>query len=141
MLTHTSRQRGQALLIVLSFIAVFTLILWAAAFYASGSFKAQRNVIQDTQATYAADAGLQWALAYVRLNIPPCSSGPLNVPVPTPGPSVNGYSVTVTITPDPSCKPNSEVYNLTASAGPRQGQAQVALKKGKPATLNWYSLQ
>jgi len=139
MLRSIARQRGQALLIVLAFLAAFTVILWAAAFYASGSFAVQRGVAADSRATYAVDAAMQWGLAYIRLNALTCTSGTVSPAIPSPGPAVNGYPATVSITPDPSCTTNTRVFNLTASAGSRQGQAQVVAST--PMTLNWYVLQ
>jgi hypothetical protein len=122
-------QRGQALLIVLTFIATFALILWAAAFFVSGSFKAQGGVVADTKATYAVDAALQWGLGYVRLNSLTCAAAtpPITPAIPSPGPVVNGYSATVTISADATCQPGARVFNLSAQAGPRSGQAQVSL--------------
>jgi hypothetical protein len=135
MLTRASR-RGQALLIVLAFIAAFALILWATAFFASGSFLAQRSAVSDTKATYTVDATLQWGLAYVRLNPPACTSGSLTPAIPSPGPAVNGYTPTLAITPDGTCTPGAPVFNLVAAAGPRSGSAQVALKaSSRPIAL------
>ncbi len=134
MLRPARRQAGQALLIVLAFLAAFTLILWAAAFFASGSFQVQRAVAADTRATYAVDAALQWGLAYIRINSLTCAAGTVSPPIPSPGPTVNGYPATVTISPDATCTVGAPVFNLTAQAGPRSGTAQVALTPSTPIT-------
>jgi hypothetical protein len=127
-------QRGQTLLIVLTFISTFALILWAAAFFVSGSFKAQGAVVKDTKATYAVDAALQWGLAYIRINALTCAAGTVSPPLPSPGPTVNGYPATVTISPDATCTVGVPVFNLTAQAGPRSGSAQVTLPPSTPIT-------
>jgi hypothetical protein len=144
-------QRGQALLIVLTFIATFALILGSAALFVSGSFKAQGGVVADTKATYAVDAALQWGLAYIRINSLTCAAGTVSPPIPSPGPTVNGYAATVTISPDASCTVGAPVFNLTAQAGSRTGQAQVALVGSIPGTylqgassggaFSWWILQ
>jgi hypothetical protein len=122
------------LLIVLTFIATFALILGSAALFVSGSFKSQGRVVRDTGATYAVDAALQWGLAYIRINSLTCAAGTVSPPIPSPGPAVNGYSATVTISPAATCTVGAPVFNLTAQAGARTGQAQVALVGGTPVT-------
>lgn len=128
------RQRGQALLIVLTFIATFALILGSAALFVSGSFKAQGGVVRDTRATYAVDAALQWGLAYIRINSLTCAAGTVRPAIPSPGPAVNGYAATVTISPDATCTSGAPVFNLSAQAGPRSGSAQVARPPSTPIT-------
>ena len=59
---HLARQRGQALLVVLGFVAALLLIVWAALTLASGAFLGQGSVRADTRSTYALDSGLAYAI-------------------------------------------------------------------------------
>ncbi len=60
------RQRGQALLLVLVFVAAFLLLVWAGLTLASAGFLSLNAVQRDTRSTYALDAGLDYAMAYIR---------------------------------------------------------------------------
>src|SRR2546425_8498586 len=62
---HRHRQRGQALLIVLAFVAAFLLILWAGLTLASSAFLGLGTVHADTRSTYALDAGLAYAMQVI----------------------------------------------------------------------------
>jgi len=53
-----ARERGQALLVVLVFLAAFLLITWAGLTLASGAFLGLNAVRTDARTTYALDAGL-----------------------------------------------------------------------------------
>ncbi|HSO92964.1 MAG TPA: hypothetical protein VLS53_00655, partial [Candidatus Dormibacteraeota bacterium] len=59
---HLPGQRGQALLVVLVFIAAFLLLLWAALTLASAAFLGLGSVRADTRNTYALDAGVEYAI-------------------------------------------------------------------------------
>ena len=50
------RQRGQALLLILAFVAAFLLVVWAALTLASAGFRGSTAVRADTRTTYALDA-------------------------------------------------------------------------------------
>ena len=55
-------QRGQALLVVLVFLAAFLLITWAGLSLASAAFLGLNTVRTDARTTYALDAGLAYAM-------------------------------------------------------------------------------
>src|ERR1700682_5364002 len=57
-----ARQRGQAVLVVLGFVAAPLPIVWPAGALAGGAFLGQGNVRADTRSTYALDSGLDYAI-------------------------------------------------------------------------------
>lgn len=136
-------QRGQALVIVLMFLAAFLLLVWAGSSLASGSFLSARAVQTDTRSTYALDAGIDFAIEYINLGTP-CvapSPPPLTVTYPT-----GTITVNVSIVVDSACKANKRLYDLTVTASgisrtlvAQIGQGQPG--KGKPLTVNWESYQ
>jgi hypothetical protein len=118
------RQRGQALLVVLAFLAAFMLLIWASLRLASGAFLALDSVRADTRNTYALDAGVAYGMQYAHWLGGVCTpfnpaAFPLNYP-----PAV---TVTVKITVAPGCSNANPQYNLavTASGTQRTVQAQV----------------
>ena len=82
-------QRGQALLIVLAFVAAFLLILWAGLTLASSAFLGLGTVRADTRSSYALDAGLAYAMQVIDdkngngCNAPKTSTLTLNYPTGT----------------------------------------------------------
>jgi hypothetical protein len=132
------RQRGQGLLIVLAFLAAFTLLIWASARLASDAFLGLNSVRADTKTTYALDAGVAYGQQYAHglggscaaLNPP---AFPLNYP-----PAI---TVTVRITAAPGCTNANPAYNVavTASGTSKKVNAQVFRNNvvGNPWLVRW----
>ncbi len=141
-----ARQRGQALLVVLGFVAALLLIVWAALTLASGAFLGQGSVRTDTRNTYALDAGLAYA---IQVNDSAAGGGGCNN---TSGRFTLPYSsgtitVNVTMTAIPGCKPKKPSYNVTVTAPgatTHQLNAQISSSNaGKKASwaVNWEAFQ
>jgi hypothetical protein len=137
-------QRGQALLVVLGFVAALLLIVWAALTLASGAFLGQGSVRADTRNTYALDAGLAYA---IQVNDSAargvgCSDTNGNFTLPY---SSGTITVTLTITHTPGCKPGKPSYTVNATTGTgRLLNAQISSSNaGKKAswTINWEAYQ
>ena len=140
------RQKGQALLIVLAFVAAFLLLISAGLWLASGAFLDLASVKADTRSTYALDAGLSYAIETndsaakgAGCNPTPATSFPLTYGSTT-------IAVTVTITPVVGCKVNKPSYRVgvTASGTNCQVNAQISSSNaGKKATwaVNWEAFQ
>ncbi len=136
-------QQGQALLVVLMFLAAFLLLVWAGLRLASDSFLGIGAVQADTRSTYALDAGIDFAIEYINLGTP-CvapSPPPLTVTYPT-----GTITVNVSITVDPACRANRRLYEIavTASGTPRTIVAQIAQTRvgvGRPLTVSWEGYQ
>jgi hypothetical protein len=135
------RQRGQALLVVLAFLAAFMLLVWASLRLASDAFLGLVAVRTDTRTTYALDAGVAYGMQYAHwlggvcmaFN-PPAFA--LNYP-----PSV---TVTVTMTAAPGCTAANPSYNVAVTAtGPRTVLAQVYRSNavGNPWLVRWAQFQ
>ncbi|HEX9095493.1 MAG TPA: hypothetical protein VF990_05255 [Candidatus Dormibacteraeota bacterium] len=140
-----ARQRGQALLVVLGFVAALLLVVWAALTLASGAFLGQGSVRADTRTTYALDSGLAYA---IEINDSAakgagCINNAGNFPLAY---SSGTMTVSVTITAAPGCKPGKPTYNINVAATGtnRQLNAQIASSNaGKKAswTINWEAYQ
>lgn len=142
---NLARQRGQALLVVLGFVAALLLIVWAALTLASGAFLGQGSVRADTRNTYALDAGLAYAIQTndsaakgAGCSLTPPATFPLNYGSTT-------ITVTVAITPVIGCKVGKPSYTVTVGTGSgRQLNAQISSSNaGKKAswTVNWEQYQ
>jgi hypothetical protein len=140
-----ARQRGQALLVVLGFVAALLLIVWAALTLASGAFLGQGAVRTDTRTTYALDSGLAYAIENedfkvkgVGCSVDPLWTFPLNY-------STGTITVKVQATMAPGCKPGKPSYLINVQTGPgRQLNAQISSSNaGKKAswTINWEAYQ
>lgn len=141
-----ARQRGQALLVVLGFVAALLLIVWAALALASGAFLGQGSVRADTRSTFALDAGLAYAIENEDFKIKGAGCGvdpqwtfPLNY-------SSGTITVTVQATAIPGCKPGKPSYTVVVTAGgtSRPLNAQISSSNaGKKAswTINWEAYQ
>jgi hypothetical protein len=135
-LHNLSRQRGQALLVVLGFVAALLLIVWAALSLASGAFLGQGNVRADTRTTYALDAGLAYA---IEANDSAAKGAGC---IDTAGNFTLVYgtgtiTVNVTMTHALGCKVGKPTYNITvtASGTNRVLTAQIASSNaGKKAS-------
>jgi len=120
-------QRGQGLLLVLAFVAVFLLVVWAALTLASAAFLNLSGVRSDTRHTYALDAGVAYG---IEVNDSAAKGSGCNALTP-PNLLLNYGSttitVTVTITPVIGCKPGKPSYLVNAQAGSgRQLSAQIS---------------
>jgi hypothetical protein len=140
-----NRQRGQALLVVLGFVAALLLIVWAALTLASGAFLGQGSVRADTRSTYALDSGLAYA---IEINDSAAKgAGCINTTGSFPlAYSTGTITVTVTMTASAGCKPKKPTYdvNVSATGTNRQLHAQIASSNaGKKATwtINWEAYQ
>ncbi|MEA2635838.1 MAG: hypothetical protein QOH92_2605 [Chloroflexota bacterium] len=140
-----ARQRGQALLVVLGFVAALLLIVWAALTLASGAFLGQGSVRADTRTTYALDAGLAYAIE--ANDSAAKGAGCVNTAGTFPLAYSSGtITVSVTITAAPGCKVGKPTYNITVTATGtnRQLNAQIASSNaGKKAswTINYEAFQ
>jgi hypothetical protein len=143
---NLARQRGQALLVVLGFVAALLLVVWAALTLASGAFLDQGSIRFDTRSTYALDAGLAYAIENEDFKIKGAGCGvdpmwtfPLNY-------SSGTITVNVQATATPGCKVGKPSYtvNVTASGTSRQLNAQITSSNGgKKASwsINWEAYQ
>lgn len=141
-----ARKRGQALLIVLVFVAAFLLLISAALWLASGAFLGLASVKSDTRSTYALDAGLAYSIEIndaaakgTGCNPTPATNFPLSYGSTT-------ITVTVTITPVAGCKTGKPSYliQVTASGTGRTLNAQISSSNaGKKASwiVNWEAFQ
>jgi hypothetical protein len=135
-------QRGQALLLVLGFLAAFVLILWAALALASGAFLGSANVAADTRSTYALDAGLAYGMQVIDdkngngCNAPGTSNLTLNYPS-------GAISVTTKIKKGVPCHGNGATWNLTVTATgtPRTLTALVTELSTGTSVVTWEAIQ
>jgi len=140
-----SGQRGQGLLLVLAFVAVFLLVVWAALTLASAAFLNLSGVRSDTRHTYALDAGLAYA---IETNDSAAKGTGCN-PTPATNFLLNYGSTTitviVTITPVIGCKPGKPSYLVNVQDGSgRQLNAQISSSNaGKKASwsIDWEAFQ
>lgn len=139
-------QRGQALLLVLAFVAAFLLIAWAALSLASGAFLSLNSVRSDTRSTYALDAGLAYAIEMEDEKVKGIGCTP-DVPQTLSLPYSSGtITVTVSPSPAPGCKTNKPSYlvTVTASGTARRLNAQFSSSNaGKKASwaIDWAAYQ
>jgi hypothetical protein len=137
-----SGQRGQALLLVLAFLAAFLLILWAALALASGAFLGSANVAADTRSTYALDAGLAYGMQVIDdkngngCNAPGTSALTLNYPS-------GAISVTTKIKKGVPCHGNGATWNLTVTAtGTTRTLTALVTEAGNgTSVVTWESIQ
>lgn len=138
-------QRGQGLLLVLAFIAVFLLVVWAALTLASAAFLNLTGVRSDTRQTYALDAGLAYAIETNDSAAKGIGCGT------TTGSFLLAYgstsiTVTATATPVVGCKTSKPSYlvNVRSTGTSRQLNAQISsANAGKKASwvINWEAFQ
>jgi hypothetical protein len=136
------RQRGQALLLVLAFVAAFLLIIWAALALASGAFLGFASVTADTRSTYALDAGLGYGMQVIDdkngngCNAPGTSALVLNYPNAT-------INVTTRIRKGVPCHGNGATWNLTitATGTSRTLTALVTEISNGSSVVTWEAIQ
>lgn len=144
--SQLARQRGQALLIVLAFVAALLLVVWAALSLASGAFLSQGSVRADTRNTYALDAGLAYAIELEdEKNKPIACTDDLGRTLSLPY-ATGAITVTVDVTAIPGCKINKPSYTLQArtSSGSRILNAQISSSKSGQKgfwSITWVAYQ
>lgn len=134
-------QRGQALLIVLVFVAAFLLFLWAGLTLASSAFLGTGSVRADTRTTYALDAGVAYAMQLIDdkngngCNAPKASTLTLNYP--------NGpITVNVGIAKGNPCHGNGATWNVTITASGTSRTLNALVTQGATAAaITWEAYQ
>jgi len=134
-------QRGQALLVVLVFLAAFLLITWAGLSLASGAFLGLNAVRTDTRSTYALDAGLAYAMYAIDTkngngcNAPKTSGVALNYPG---GP----ITLNVGIVKGNPCRGNGATWNVTVTAnGTNRTLTALVTEQNLQPLVTWESIQ
>ena len=135
------RQRGQALLVVLAFVAAFLLLVWAALTIASAAFLGLGTVRADTRTTYALDAGIAYAMQVIDdkngngCNAPRTSTLTLNYPS---GP----ITVNVAIRKGSLCHGNGATWNITVTAsGTNRSLTALITEVSTSSVVTWESYQ
>jgi hypothetical protein len=106
-------QRGQALLVVLVFLAAFLVLIWASLRLASDAFLGLGAVRSDTRITYALDAGVAYGLEYAHLTATTC------VAVSPPDFTLNyppAITVRVRLTVPAGCSAATPMYSVLVTA-------------------------
>ena len=134
-------QRGQALLIVLAFVAAFLLILWAGLTLASSAFLGLGTVRADTRSSYALDAGLAYAMQVIDdkngngCNAPKTSTLTLNYPT-------GAITVNVGIQKGNPCHGNGATWNVTVTAsGTSRTLTALVTQVGASSVVSWETFQ
>jgi uncharacterized protein (DUF2141 family) len=134
-------QRGQALLVILVFVAAFLLILWAGLTLASASFLGLSSVRADTRETYALDAGLAYAIRVIDdkngngCNAPKTSAPVLNYPS-------GAITVNVGIAKGNPCHGNGATWTVTVTATGSSRTLTALVTQGATASaVTWESIQ
>jgi hypothetical protein len=134
-------QRGQALLVVLVFLAAFLLITWAGLSLASGAFLGLNTVRTDARTTYALDAGLAYAMYAIDTkngngcNAPKTTAVTLNYPG---GP----ITLNVGIVKGNPCKGNGATWNITVTAtGTNRTLTSLVTEQNAAPLVTWESIQ
>lgn len=109
-------QAGQALVLVLVFVAAFLLVTWAGLTLAASSFLDLSSVQADTRMTEALDAGLAYGMEALDLKRgngcnAPAVAGPLVLNYPS-----GAITVNLTITKGSQCKGNGANFNFHVSS-------------------------
>ena len=89
-------ERGQSMVFVLVFIAVFSMLLPAVLGFASSGLLGGKNLADLARQREASEAGAEYGLARVRAGAVGALSGPSSITEGTPS-QVNGESVSVTM--------------------------------------------
>jgi hypothetical protein len=134
-------KRGQALLIVLIFVAAFLLVLWAGLSLASAAFLGLGGVRSDTRTTYALDAGVAYAIRVIDdkngngCNAPKASSLTLNYPNAP-------ITVNVGVTKGNPCHGIGATWNVTITAsGTSRTLKALVTQSATAATITWEAYQ
>ena len=136
-----ARQRGQALLVVLAFVAAFLLVVWAALTLASTAFLGLGKVHADTRTTYALDDGLSYAMQVIDdkngngCNAPKTSTLTLNY-------ATGAITVNVGISKGNPCHGNGATWNVTVTAtGTNRTLTALITEVGTSSVVTWESFQ
>lgn len=140
------RQRGQALLLVLVFLAAFLLLIWAGLRLASESFLNLGGVRADTRSTYALDSGIAYGVNRGQALNGACVAS--NPPAFTLAYPSGNITVTVAITVGPGCNA-TPTYDLRVSATgtSRLARAEITLSQNgnggptNPFSITWEQFQ
>lgn len=135
------RQRGQALLVILVFIAAFLLVLWAGLTLASTAFLGLNSVRTDTRTTYALDAGLAYAMQVIDdkngkgCNAPKTSALTLNYPS---GP----ITLNVGIAKGTPCHGIGATWQITVTAaGTTRSLGALVTQGATASSITWEAYQ
>ncbi|MDQ6713519.1 MAG: hypothetical protein M3Z28_10090 [Candidatus Dormibacteraeota bacterium] len=134
MAARRRRQRGQALLIVLVFMAAFLVLIAASLRLASASFLRQSSVVADTRETYALDAGVAYGMQYARLIARFCTSS--NPPPFTLNYPTGNVTVTVAMTAPATCTNANPVSDVRVSATGTNRSVRARLVQNPPGGAN-----
>jgi hypothetical protein len=139
------RQRGQALLLVLVFLAAFLVLIAAALRLASDSFLRQSSVVADTRETYALDAGVAYGMEYARFIGRFCTPS-FNPPTFTLNYPTGNVTVTVAMTAPATCTNANPVADVrvTATGTARTVRARLVQNPpggANPWTIAWQAYQ
>ncbi len=139
--TRLRRQRGQALLLILAFVAAFLLVVWAALTLASAGFLGSNAVHADTRTTYALDAGLAYSMQVIDdkngngCNAPRTSNFTLNYPTGV-------ISVNVAIRKGSQCHGNGATWNITINVtGTSRTLTALVTEVNGTSTVTWEAFQ
>jgi hypothetical protein len=134
-------KRGQALLIILVFVAAFLLVLWAGLSLASSAFLGLGSTRADTRTTYALDGGLAYAIQVIDdrngngCNAPKTSVLTLNYPS---GP----ITINVGIAKGNPCHGNGATWNVTVTATGTGRKLTALVTQGATASsVTWEAIQ
>ena len=135
------QQKGQALLVILIFLAAFLLLLWAGLSLASAAFLSLGSVRADTADTYALDAGVAYAI-----QLEDSTARPVACTLSAGQLVLGAVTVNVVVTPIPSCKNGKPAYTVQVlnAAGGRNLSAQISSSNaGKKSswTVTWEAYQ
>jgi len=129
-------QRGQALLVVMVFLAAFMVLIWASLRLASDAFLGLGVVRSDTRTTYALDAGVAYGLEYAHLIATVCQP-----PNPPPPAFTLNYApaitVTVTMTVPAGCNNGNRMYDLLVAATGTSRRVRAQIYRSNAGANPW----
>src|SRR6266576_3200569 len=130
--TRLLRQRGQALLMILAFVAAFLLVVWAALTLASAGFLGSNAVHADTRTTYALDAGLAYSMQVIDdKNGNGCNA-----------PRTSNFTLNVAIRKGSQCHGNGATWNITINAtGTTRTLTALVTEVNGASTVTWEAFQ
>lgn len=137
LLRSARRQGGQALLLVLVFVAGFLILSWAGLTLAASSFLDLSSIQADTRTTEALDAGLAYGMEAFRFNGAPCGlpaiPGPLRLAYPSGTITVNVTDARVL--PCNPARPSFQ-FHVSSPSTSHSLDAQVT-RMGAGMLINW----
>lgn len=137
--SHT--QRGQALLLILVFVAAFLLVIWAGLTLASAAFLGLDGVRSDTRNTYALDAGIAYGLEAIDTKHGNGCNAPATTTLTLSYPS-GPITVNVAIAKGSPCRGVGATFNLTATASGTARTLTAQVTQGLAGMgIDWESFQ